>query len=71
MMPDVLDDPRTVVMQQVTNGIAVRMALLHLALSGQRVVCKFVEGWTPIRSKHRYRWDQDVRIRDGILLNWI
>jgi len=36
MMPDVLDDPRTVVMQQVTNGIAVRMALLHLALSGQR-----------------------------------
>ena len=36
MMPDVLDDPRAVVMQQVTNGIAVRMALLHLALSGQR-----------------------------------
>lgn len=35
MMPDVLDDPRSVVMEQVTNGIAIRMALLHLALSGQ------------------------------------
>ena len=35
MMPDVLDDPRAVVMEQVTNGIAIRMALLHLALSGQ------------------------------------
>ncbi len=38
MMPDVLDDPRSVVMEQVTNGIAIRMALLHLALSGQREV---------------------------------
>ena len=27
MMPDVLDDPRSVVMKQVTNGIAIRMAL--------------------------------------------
>ena len=35
MMPDVLDDPRSVVLKQVTNGIAIRMALLHLALSGQ------------------------------------
>ncbi len=38
MMPDVLDDPRSVVMEQVTNGIAIRMALLHLALSGQQEV---------------------------------
>ena len=37
MMPDVLDDPRSVVMEQVTNGIAIRMALLHLALTGQGV----------------------------------
>ena len=36
MMPDVLDDPRSVVMEQVTNGIAIRMAILHLALSGQK-----------------------------------
>jgi len=36
MMPDVLDDPRSVVMEQVTNGIAIRMALLHLALAGQQ-----------------------------------
>lgn len=38
MMPDVLDDPRSVVMEQVTNGIAIRMALLHLALAGQQRV---------------------------------
>ena len=36
MMPDVVDHPRSVIMEQVTNGIAVRMALLYKALSARR-----------------------------------
>ena len=35
MMPAVADSERSVIMQQVTNGIAVRMALLYLALGGE------------------------------------
>jgi hypothetical protein len=32
--PDVADGPQSCVLQQVTNGIAVRMALLFLLISG-------------------------------------
>jgi aspartate carbamoyltransferase catalytic subunit len=32
---DVADLPRTVVTQQVTNGVAVRMAILFLLLGGE------------------------------------
>ena len=32
--PEVADGPQSVVLEQVTNGIAVRMALLYLAISG-------------------------------------
>lgn len=35
LMPDVVDDHRSVIMEQVTNGIAVRMALLYRALSSR------------------------------------
>ncbi|MDR3631962.1 MAG: aspartate carbamoyltransferase catalytic subunit [Desulfocapsaceae bacterium] len=34
--PDVADGPRSVIMDQVTNGVAVRMALLYLVLGGER-----------------------------------
>ncbi len=33
--PEVADGPQSVVLEQVTNGIAVRMALLYLAVSGE------------------------------------
>ena len=34
MSPDVADGDRSVIMEQVTNGVAVRMALLYLLLDG-------------------------------------
>ena len=34
--PDVADDRRSVILDQVTNGVAVRMALLYLVLGGGR-----------------------------------
>lgn len=36
MAPCVADDPRTVILDQVTNGVAVRMALLYLILGGDK-----------------------------------
>jgi aspartate carbamoyltransferase catalytic subunit len=33
---EVVDDPRSVIEEQVTNGIAVRMACLYLLLVGHR-----------------------------------
>jgi aspartate carbamoyltransferase catalytic subunit len=35
MSPDVADGERSVIMEQVTNGLAVRMALLYLLLDGE------------------------------------
>jgi aspartate carbamoyltransferase catalytic subunit len=35
MSPDVADHPQSVIMDQVTNGIAVRMALLFLLVGGE------------------------------------
>jgi aspartate carbamoyltransferase catalytic subunit len=32
--PDVADGPRSCVLEQVTNGVAVRMAILYLLISG-------------------------------------
>jgi aspartate carbamoyltransferase catalytic subunit len=32
MTPEIYDDPRSVILPQVTNGVAVRMALLHLLI---------------------------------------
>lgn len=32
LMPDVADGPRSVILEQVTNGVAVRMALLYLVM---------------------------------------
>lgn len=37
MMPDVADSSQSVIMEQVTNGIAVRMALLYLHVNAQDV----------------------------------
>jgi aspartate carbamoyltransferase catalytic subunit len=34
--PDVADGKRSVILDQVTNGVAVRMALLYLVLGGNR-----------------------------------
>ena len=34
MTPDVADGERSVILEQVTNGVAVRMALLYLLLGG-------------------------------------
>ncbi len=34
MSPDVADGPRSVILDQVTNGVAVRMALLYLVMGG-------------------------------------
>ena len=34
--PDVADAPNSLILTQVTNGIAVRMALLFLVVSGER-----------------------------------
>ena len=36
MSPEVADGERSVIMEQVTNGIAVRMALLYLLLGEGR-----------------------------------
>jgi len=35
MTPDVADGPQSVILEQVTNGVAVRMALLYLLLGGE------------------------------------
>jgi aspartate carbamoyltransferase catalytic subunit len=34
--PDVADGPRSMILDQVTNGVAVRMALLYLVAGGGR-----------------------------------
>ena len=34
MTPDVADGKQSVILDQVTNGVAVRMALLYLVLGG-------------------------------------
>lgn len=36
MSPDVADGPRSVILDQVTNGVAIRMALLYLVLGGDK-----------------------------------
>lgn len=36
MNPDVADGPQSVIMDQVSNGVAVRMALLYLVLGGEK-----------------------------------
>jgi aspartate carbamoyltransferase catalytic subunit len=36
MSPDVADGKRSVILEQVTNGVAVRMALLYLVLGGDK-----------------------------------
>ena len=36
MSPDVADGPHSVILDQVTNGVAVRMALLYLVLGGDK-----------------------------------
>lgn len=38
MNPDVADGKRSVILDQVTNGVAVRMALLYLVLGGDKTV---------------------------------
>ena len=35
LTPDVVDGPRSVILDQVENGVAVRMALLYLILGGE------------------------------------
>jgi aspartate carbamoyltransferase catalytic subunit len=34
--PDIADGPYSIILDQVTNGVAVRMALLYLLIGGQR-----------------------------------
>jgi len=41
--PDVVEDPRAVITEQVTNGVAVRMALLYLLLAGGRKIDESVD----------------------------
>ena len=41
MSPDVADGDRSVIMEQVTNGVAVRMALLYLLLEGDEGASEF------------------------------
>jgi aspartate carbamoyltransferase catalytic subunit len=36
MSPDVADGPQSVILEQVTNGVAVRMALLYLVMGGDK-----------------------------------
>jgi len=36
IMSDVADSGRSVILDQVTNGVAVRMAILYLLIGGQR-----------------------------------
>jgi aspartate carbamoyltransferase catalytic subunit len=33
---DLADGPRSVILQQVSNGVAIRMAVMHLLVNGQR-----------------------------------
>ena len=35
MTPEVADSEQSVILEQVTNGVAVRMALLYLLLGGE------------------------------------
>ncbi|OGQ22544.1 MAG: aspartate carbamoyltransferase [Deltaproteobacteria bacterium RIFCSPLOWO2_02_FULL_44_10] len=35
LSPDVIDGPRSVILDQVTNGVAIRMAILYLLLGGE------------------------------------
>ena len=35
LAPDVADGPQSVILEQVTNGIAVRMAVLYLVAGGR------------------------------------
>jgi len=44
MSPDVADGPWSVILDQVTNGVAVRMALLYLVLGGAKESPDNVEG---------------------------
>ncbi|MBE0583336.1 MAG: aspartate carbamoyltransferase catalytic subunit [Desulfofustis sp.] len=44
MSPDVADGPWSVILDQVTNGVAVRMALLYLVLGGVKESQDSVEG---------------------------
>ena len=37
MTPEVADSDRSVILEQVTNGVAVRMALLYLLLGGEPI----------------------------------
>ena len=46
---DVADSDRSVIVEQVTNGVAVRMAVLYLLLSG------------PSRDRRRHRHDRRSR----------
>jgi aspartate carbamoyltransferase catalytic subunit len=48
----VADSPRSVIVEQVTNGVAVRMAVLYLLLSGEREA----------RGSHAGRSSQDEAI---------
>ena len=36
LSPEVVNDPRAVILEQVTNGVAVRMAVLYLLLEGKK-----------------------------------
>jgi aspartate carbamoyltransferase catalytic subunit len=36
MSPEVADGPYSVILDQVTNGVAVRMAILYLLVQGER-----------------------------------
>jgi aspartate carbamoyltransferase catalytic subunit len=36
LSPDVADGPSSVILQQVNNGVAVRMALLYLVMGGEK-----------------------------------
>jgi aspartate carbamoyltransferase catalytic subunit len=35
LAPEVVDDPRSVILNQVTNGVAIRMALMYLVIGGK------------------------------------
>ena len=35
LSPDIVDGPRSVILDQVENGVAIRMALLYLILGGE------------------------------------
>jgi aspartate carbamoyltransferase catalytic subunit len=44
---EVADSPSSVILEQVTNGIAVRMALLYLLVSGEKESPRTHEDHTP------------------------